>query len=66
MTYSHQVGSWLVGIFFASNDDDDVYQEESVKDGEASEDVDEARFQVHLLLLREHEEANYISWTKTS
>ena len=41
--------------------DDDVYQEESVKDREASEDVDEARFQVHLLLLREHEEANYIS-----
>ena len=46
---------------YSSHDDDNVYQEESVKDGEASEDVDEARFQVHLLLLREHEETNYIS-----
>ena len=48
-------------ILASNDDDDDVYQEESVKDGEASEDVDEARLQVHLLLLREHEEANYIS-----
>ena len=37
------------------------YQEESVKDCEASEDVDEAGFEVHLLLLHEDKEANDIS-----
>ena len=38
-----------------------MYQEESVKDCEALEDIDEAGLQVHLLLLREDKKANDIS-----
>ena len=38
------------------------HQEEGIKDCKAAENVDETWFQVHFLFLREHQEADDVTW----